>query len=136
MITDHTAPPEGGVYQVTGLELLTVANHLLRWTSRMAVLARQGGARTVEEREYRLHRAALADHLALTTGVEGDLEDADFTAGLLMDFDTGGRPTSALTGYRPAHREYVRICYRDWLADYPDRDALAPGEWHRPVTGH
>lgn len=128
MITDHTAPPEGGVYNATARELLTVASHLLRWSTRMTRLTRQGGATPQEEREYRLHRAAMADHMALTTGSAADADEAGFTAVALLAADDK-ELTPSQAGYVPRPREYVRTAYGRWLAEHPDRDALAPGDW-------
>lgn len=68
--------PPGGVYATSPRELLTVANHVLRWSTRMTVLAHQGGATAEEGRSYRLHRARRSDRVTLLTGMPADLADA------------------------------------------------------------
>ncbi|MER6782699.1 MULTISPECIES: hypothetical protein [unclassified Streptomyces] len=128
--------PPGGVYASSPYELLAVADHMLRWSTRMTVLAHQGGAAVEEERSYRLHRAVVADRVALLSGMPADEADAEFTAVALLallalDDESVAPPHAA---YVSAPREYVRASYRAWLVANPALDPLTPGGWDPLVS--
>lgn len=123
MTTEDTIASIGGVYGTTARELLTVTCHMLRWSTTMTVQGRSGIAVQGEERNYRLHRAAVADQFALLTGTEDDVADANITGVELWAID---RPNA---GPATEPREYVREAYRAWLANHPLADPLTPGDW-------
>ncbi|MFD6892400.1 hypothetical protein [Streptomyces sp. NPDC059957] len=118
----------GGVYAASPRQLLTVAHHMLRWSARMTVLAHQGGVTAEEERCYCLHRAVVADRVALLTGMPADVDEASFTAAALLALDDAFiAPPEA--GVVLAPREYVRASYRVWMNANPTLDPLTPGDW-------
>ncbi|MGW7001220.1 hypothetical protein, partial [Streptomyces virginiae] len=113
----------------TARDLLTVTAHMLRWSTRLTVLSRsKAGIPAGEEDAYLLHRAAVADHLALTVGTPEDQEDAALTADALWAAGDG-RTRLPGAGGVPTPREHVRLAYGAWLAAHPQLDPLAPGSW-------
>ncbi|MGW1774896.1 hypothetical protein [Streptomyces sp. NPDC002104] len=124
--------PPGGLYATLPYDLLAVADHMTRWSTRLAALAHQGGATTGEERSYRLHQAVVTDRVALLTGMPADEGAADHAAEELLALDDG--LAAPEDGRMPEPREIVRASYRAWLAANPALDPLTPGAWDRPTS--